>query len=275
MMTALPGYLAEQTGLILDGIGGLREGADPIHDTRVAIRRTRGTVRIFARHLDRDAARTFDDELKWFAGLLGEVRDPQVQQRRLRAAVRALPDALALGPVEARIQRDLHDVETTARAHVTEAMQTPRFDELVTALRRWRTDPPVRPGKKLRKSAARADRKARKRLAQALGSDDDAPLHRARKAAKRARYAAELLQHNGETKHAKRTEKHHKRIQKILGDLQDTVVARPMLRRLGADAGTSDGENGFTFGLLYAREEQLAARCRRDVASRAGYRDRR
>ena len=61
--------------------------------------------------------------------------------------------------------------------------------------------------------------------------------------------------------------KHYKRIQSVLGDLQDTVVARTMLRQMGAAAGTTPDENGFTFGLLYAREEQLARQCRKNAAT--------
>ena len=59
--------------------------------------------------------------------------------------------------------------------------------------------------------------------------------------------------------------KHYKRIQSVLGDHQDTVVARAALRRMGTAAGTAAGENGFTFGLLFAREQLLARESRRDA----------
>jgi hypothetical protein len=39
-----------------------------------------------------------DGELKWFAGLLGEVRDCQVQQRRFTDALDGFPDDLIFGP---------------------------------------------------------------------------------------------------------------------------------------------------------------------------------
>ncbi|MDT5070225.1 MAG: hypothetical protein QOK02_6380, partial [Mycobacterium sp.] len=39
---------------------------------------------------------------------------------------------------------------------------------------------------------------------------------------------------------------------------QDTVVAIEALRRLAIAAGTTAGENGFTYGLLYAREQRIA-----------------
>ena len=86
-MSPLVGYLTEQIGLVLEGLGGLRDGTDPIHDTRVAIRRTRSTLRVFNKQLDPEAGPAFEEELKWFAGVLGEVRDVQVQQQRLRDAL--------------------------------------------------------------------------------------------------------------------------------------------------------------------------------------------
>jgi hypothetical protein len=40
------------------------------------------------------------------------------------------------------------------------------------------------------------------------------------------------------------------------------MVAIGTLRRLAVAAGTTVGENGFTYGLLYAREEGIAQDCR-------------
>lgn len=73
-------YLDAQIDQIIRGDIELRRGHDPIHDTRVAIRRTRSILRVFARHLDPGVG-TFDAELKWFAEALGHVRDAQVQQQ--------------------------------------------------------------------------------------------------------------------------------------------------------------------------------------------------
>jgi len=90
-------------------------------------------------------------------------------------------------------------------------------------------------------------------------------LHRARKAAKRARYAAELCKPLDKPKRAKRNIKHYKNIQSLLGDHQDTVVACAALQRMAVAAGTTVGENGFTYGMLYAREQQIARECRQDA----------
>jgi hypothetical protein len=51
----------------------------------------------------------------------------------------------------------------------------------------------------------------------------------------------------------------------VLGDHQDTVVASAALRRMAAAAGPTAGENGFAYGLLYAREQAIAEDCRRQV----------
>jgi CHAD domain-containing protein len=255
---ALIDYLDEQLDQIMIGDVDLRRGLHPIHDTRVAIRRLRSVLRVFGDALSGVPA-GFDSELKWFAGLLGEVRDSQVQQKRFAEAVDALPEELVLGPVRARISSDLQAIELPALTAVDEAMQTPRYLDLLTVLRQWRTQRPVDPGvrvKAVRSQARKASSKADRRLDHGVKSDDPALLHRARKAAKRARYAAELVAPLDPAADRRRTK--HEKVQSILGDHQDTVVAVEALRRLAIAAGTSADENGFTFGLLYAREQRIA-----------------
>lgn len=263
-------YVNAQIDQIVLGDIELRRGHDPIHDTRVAIRRLRSTLRVFGKVLDRSATDQFDEELRWFAGLLGEVRDCQVQQRRFTEALDELPETLVLGPVRARVRNELQAVELPARKRITEAMDSPRYRAIMAVLRAWRTAPPVdleTSTAKLVKHARKAQRKADRRLGAALGVDDsDATLlHRARKAAKRARYAAELCQDVGGAKQRKRTVKHYKRFQSILGDHQDTVVAADLLRRMALASGTPAGENGFTFGVLYGREQRIADDYRRQA----------
>jgi CHAD domain-containing protein len=263
---ALVDYLNAQVDQIVAGDIGLRRGQDPIHDTRVAIRRLRSTLRVFGKLIDAPAIGDLDGELSWFAGLLGEVRDCQVQQRRFGDALDGMPDELILGPVRARIRNDLRAVELPARSRVSEAMESSRYLAIMAVLRRWRARPPVDEDiatRMLGKRARRAQRKADRRLAAALQSGDGAMLHRARKAAKRARYAAELCKPLD--KRVKRKIKHYKQIQSVLGDHQDAVVASEALRQMAVAAGTTVGENGFTYGMLYAREQEIARECRRDA----------
>ena len=268
---AMTAYMTEQIDHIFEGDLGLRRGSDPIHDTRVAIRRLRSTLRVFRKLLDASAIGDIDDELKWFAGELGEVRDRQVQRRRFRVALADWPPELVLGPVANRINTDLHSDQLQARDRVTDAMDSQRYLNLLALLQKWRTEPPLTTPpdmKALAKRARRAQRKADRRLADAVDEGDDVLLHSARKAAKRARYAAELLA--AVDKRAKRTVKHYKQFQRVLGDHQDGVVASATLRRLALIAGNTEGENGFTYGLLYAREQQAAEDARRRVRKLIG-----
>ncbi len=267
---ALADYLGAQIDLIEAGDLALRRGEreDTIHDIRVAIRRLRSTLRVFAKMLDVAHIGDMDRELKWFAGLLGDVRDCQVQLSRFSEVLNDLPDELILGPVQSRIHNHLQGIELPARNRVTEAMESARYHDLLSALRRWRAEPPLHgmgATSTLRKRTRRAGRKADRRLSAALRSGDAAMLHRARKAAKRARHAAELYQPLDKAKRAKRTIKHYKRIQSVLGDHQDCAVASEELWRMGAAAGTTLGENGFTFGMLYAREQQIARQSRHEA----------
>jgi len=225
---------------------------------------------VFGRLLDESVGHV-DDELKWFAGLLGEVRDCQVQRRRFQEALGQLPPQLVLGPVANRINTDLQSDQLRARTRVAQEMNSRRYLDLLATLQRWRTDPPLTEPPRLKavtKRARRAERKADRRLTEAIEAGDDALLHRARKAAKRARYAAELRVPID--KRAKKTVKHYKQIQRVLGDHQDGVVASGTLLRLARTAGTTADENGFTYGLLYAREEQAAEEARRMVRELVG-----
>lgn len=232
----------------------------------MAIRRLRSTLRVFGKVLDTTEIGDMDGELRWFASLLGEVRDCQVQRRRFIEALDEVPNRLIMGPVKSRIRKDLQAAERPARKRVKRAMGSKRYEGMMAVLRRWCEQPPVdgaAAAGALRERADRAQRKADRRLAAALESGEDAMLHRARKAAKRARYAAELCRPlDDKAKSAKRTIKHYKRIQRVLGDHQDCAVAAETLRRMGAAAGKTTAENGFTFGMLYAREQQIAAQCR-------------
>jgi CHAD domain-containing protein len=265
---ALARYLGAQIDAIVASDLGLRRGHDPIHDTRVAIRRLRSTLRVFRKAMDRSAIGDLDGELRWFAGLLGDVRDCQVQHRRFSAALDEFPEELVLGPVRSRVRDELQSIELPARARVREAMDSPRYLAIMAVLRNWRTNPPINPETtkgQLIRTTRRVGRKADRRLTAALRDGDDAMLHRARKAAKRARYAAELLKPVGGAKRAKRIKKHYKGIQSVLGDHQDTVVASAALRRMAVSAGTTVGENGFTYGMLFSRERQIAEECRRQA----------
>ncbi|BAH55942.1 MULTISPECIES: CYTH and CHAD domain-containing protein [Rhodococcus] len=261
-------YLDAQVQAIVAGDVWLRRGLDPIHSTRVGIRRFRSTLRVFGKLLDPTAGAKLDAELSWYAGVLGEVRDRQVQRQRFAEKVADLPGELVMGPVAARIEGDLLAEQHRHRGHAMEAIDSDRYRALMATLAQWRTDPPFTTpadSRSVRKATRKAGRKANKRLTTAVADTDDAALHRARKAAKRARYAAELARPVLGKKKSKKKAAKYKKIQTVLGEHQDSVVAAETLRTLGARAGSTPGENGFAFGLLYGLELQAAQRARADA----------
>jgi CHAD domain-containing protein len=260
-------YLRAQYERLIAEDVGFRRGHGDVHDARVAIRRLRSTLRTFRPLFVAELRQALDDELRWFAGLLGEVRDREVLRRYLGRVLDEVPDEQILGPVRIRVNEQLLSEAVHQRTEVDEAMRGERYLALLERLERFVHDPPLRrtpSNKRLRKRADRAARKATRRLDQALAAEADAmgaALHRARKQAKRARYAAELVRPivgRPAKKRARRFEK----LQDILGEHQDSVVTAAVLHEFGVRAGNTSGENGFTYGLLLGREQQRGAAAR-------------
>lgn len=264
-------YLADQYHALGAGDVSLRRGLDPIHPTRVATRRLRSTLRVFTELFEPAAALELDGELAWYAGVLGEVRDRQVQRDRFAAALAALPAELVLGPVAAHIEQELLGEQLHHRQQLAAALDGERYRALLATTAAWALDPPFTAAaagspQVVATLATKAGRKASARL---VATQDELALHRARKAAKRARYAAELATPALGAKRAKAAIARQKAVQKTLGDHQDSMVAAQLLRRLGAAAGTTPGQNGFTYGLLYAQELESARRSRAAAATLA------
>ena len=67
-------------------------------------------------------------------------------------------------------------------------------------------------------------------------------------------------------KNAKNSIRRYQELQDILGEHRDAVVAADLLRRIAAGTPAHPDENGFTYGLLYARELRRAADTRQDAA---------
>jgi CHAD domain-containing protein len=265
-------YLATQVQEIVTGDLGLRLGQPVVHPTRVALRRFRSTLRVFAALFDSGQVAELEEELVWYAGLLGHVRDLDVLEERLLDQVAELPPEYVLGPVAAHIQSTLHVERTRHLKRVSEAMGSERYLALLETLERWRTTPPFTslaadPAAGVKTFVKQAERKLYKRLG-AAGGDVDA-LHRARKAGKRYRYAAELSEEVLGKKASKAVEA-GKKLQTLLGEHQDSVVSAEYLRRQGAAAGVDAGQNGFTYGILLAREWQRAKDIRRKLTRRFG-----
>ncbi|MFJ6749978.1 CHAD domain-containing protein [Streptomyces sp. NPDC091266] len=253
-----------------------RDLPDAVHRMRVATRRLRSAFRSYTKVLDRDVTRPIGCELKWLAGELGKERDQEVLTERLRVGLAELPGTLQLGPVAARLRIWSQRSRLVARQELMAELDGARYLALLESLHALLEDPPLlkaaaRPAPEVLAKAVLKDyRRLAGRMATALdtpaGPGRDEALHRARKAAKRTRYAAEAAR-PALGKPAKKFTRRTKRVQQLLGDHHDSVVARATLRELALQAHRA-GEGGFTFGLLFGREEARAARHERELPAR-------
>lgn len=256
-------YLAEQCTVLIDSEAQLRAGEDVVHTTRVAVRRLRSSIRVFADLFDPAEANDLESELIWWATLLGEVRDLDILAERQAALLAALPPELMLGPVSSTIHTELATRRKRATDDLTDALNSERYRKLIGLIHHWRSDPPFTeaadsPTDAIEAAIKTAKKKARKRLSTAVAvrqaeEPSDELFHRARKASKRYRYAVEAAAPVWGPK-ADKIVAQRKDLQDLLGSHQDGIVSAAFLRELGARVGIRSGQNGFSYGILYARE---------------------
>ncbi|MFJ2395438.1 CHAD domain-containing protein [Streptomyces sp. NPDC087843] len=282
------GYVDAQVHSLVDLDPAVRRGLpDSVHRMRVTCRRLRSTLRTHRAVLAREVTDPIREELKWLGGELGAERDQEVLMERLDARLGALPSELVLGPVGARLRVWNVSRSSEARQRTLDALLSPRYLALLNSLTALTKQPPLRrkaagePEQVLVKAILKEFDQLAGRVAHALelspGTERDTALHQARKAAKKTRYATEAARASL-GKPAKRLGKRVKAVQKVLGEHQDSVVARDVLRNL-ALAAHAAGESGFTWGLLYGQENAMAERCERELptvwadASKPGLRE--
>jgi len=266
------GYLADQIEAILaNDPKARRDEPDAVHQLRVATRRARSALRAFRPVLDRDRSEPIAAELRWLGTVLAGARDAEVQRDRLLGQLRALDAELVVGPVISRVDSDLSREHARARAAMLDQLRGQRYLDLLDQLQQLLDDPPlvarankpaaaVLPG-----LAGQTQRRVRRAVTRYRrgGPDADEALHAIRKAAKRARYTADAVA-PALGKPARRSARRLKAVQGLLGDHQDTVVSRRLLRRL-ATAAHGAGENEFSYGLLYGHDTAEAQRLRAEL----------
>ena len=263
--------------------GVLARNPDDVHQMRVAARRLRSLLLSGRPLFEAGAVDPLRDELRWLSGLLGAARDPGVVHARLTALLAREPEALRFGPAALRIDEELDSLAAVGFDAALEGLRSERYTRLLAALEDFLTHAPAAakaagaPGPGIGRLVARDQRRLARTVASLAPTDDDgararsipddgpardAGLHEVRKAAKRLRYSAELAATltAGKKRHrrAKRLAKSARKIQQLLGLHQDSVVARERLAELGGRA-LRNGENGFSYGRLHAKEESLAA----------------
>ncbi|MFI1281507.1 CHAD domain-containing protein [Streptomyces sp. NPDC020858] len=267
-------YLREQRDALVAQDPAVRRSLpDSVHQMRVACRRLRSAFKTYRKVLDRAVTDPIGEELRWLAAELGVDRDQEVLMERIQSHLGELPRTLMTGPVRSRLRVWNSARRSGSRRRALAALDSPRHLALLDSLDALLDEPPLLKGaakapeavlpKAVLRDYARLAARVDSALVLTEGGERDLALHEARKAAKRVRYAAESAE-PVLGKPAKHLAKAAKKVQNLLGDHQDSVVAREALRGL-ADQATGAGESAFTWGVLYGREEALAEQREREL----------
>jgi CHAD domain-containing protein len=231
-----------------------RDGPEPVHQMRVAVRRLRSAIKVFGRAVSSPVVEAVDAGLKALAGKLAPTRDWDVFATETGAAV---ADAL---PSEQRLQRLLAATERRRRVCHNELrafLGSTEFRRLGIELaclaggQDWQAALGDAEQEELAASLGEfAGRVLDKRLKKLTQIDDDlahmepTELHAIRLHAKRLRYAAEIFAPVYPGKETHRFIRRLSRLQDRLGTLNDGAVAAHLLGEL------TGGNHAFAIGLV-------------------------
>ncbi|HSP96963.1 MAG TPA: CHAD domain-containing protein, partial [Candidatus Dormibacteraeota bacterium] len=238
LASATRAIIAAQLGRLRAAQPAVRRGDEPeaVHEMRVAVRRLRTALRLGRAALPARQREALARELRWLGGVLGQVRDLDVQ---LATADwhRARLAPTARGPLDG-FRRALRRQRLAALAALQQAFGSTRYTRLLLALERAAAAPrrpPTGAGAEPipvagRRAIKRATRKLRKLgdAIEELPKADD--LHALRIRAKRLRYVLEALKPiTG--RDGRRLTKQLIRLQDVLGRFNDSMVAAATVRR--------------------------------------------
>jgi CHAD domain-containing protein len=260
---------------------GTRLGEDPeeLHDMRVATRRMRAALKLFSGALPEQAS-YYRHELKWVAGVLGDVRDLDVQIEHLEElSSEQEEDREAFGEVVGALE----ERRTEARERMLEALHSDRYERFVSSfagmLRRGPEGEEHEEGVANEPITAVAPdlvfRRYRKWRKTGKNLSEESPLeeyHEFRKEGKQLRYALEFLEDVYGEKTTDRLVKPLKELQDGLGRHQDLIVAAELLENVATDARRLSPRTAFAMGSLSERHLQEAVGLRMSLPRSKPYR---
>jgi CHAD domain-containing protein len=211
-----------------------RGEVEGIHRLRTTTRRLRSELRALESFAEQEWREHIEEELKWLAERLGDVRDMDILLARLKkgAARTEQGDAseVALGPLFSKYE--LRRAQTAWS--LSEALHSDRYRGLLASLEQAAAEPALtaaaaEPCRTALPPAARGAWGRLKKGGRCLRpADQDQEFHNLRKEAKRARYTAELIApliDGGAAKGSDRFIRLVTQVQDVLGEHQDAVVA--------------------------------------------------
>lgn len=242
--------LARLTDELVERDRWVRENRpDGVHQMRVTSRRLRSLLRSHPALRALPGGEHLEGELRELAATLGVARDAEVLAERYEHALDELPAELVRGRAHERLVSQSRATYTRGLRRAVRALDSERYFRLLDGLEELAsaaTDGDFSAAA----SVAHARHKLRKAAKKARREPTDEHFHAVRKRAKQVRYVAEAA---GKRKIAKRA----KAIQTLLGDHQDSVVSRIHLVEV-ADRALAAGEDSFTYGVLWQRDEEKA-----------------
>lgn len=233
-------------GQLQDNQVRLQQNYDPeyVHQMRVAVRRLRSALGLFAAAAPGMKNTALIEELRWLSGQLGAARDWDVFLAEiLPPVVVALPRDEGLDWLRHRTASLQEEAREQARA----ATASQRFHKLLLMLGGWLWREPWRetatedkldqPVPDYAKSMLSKRHRQLRRHGHSLASLTFEQRHALRIAAKKLRYAAEFLSDLYPQKRTKRYLEALADLQDEFGVLNDLAVARRLLTRIGTDDG--------------------------------------
>lgn len=220
---------------------GMLAGRDPeyLHQMRVALRRMRSAIGVFAPLFPEMMISPARSELKWLAGSLGPARDWDVFMTETLPPVEA---AFGVNGGLKGFTVRCENLRRAANARARRAVRLPRFRHLMLSLSAWlsseswltRSDPAARASFRgavatfasavLEQRYAQVRKRGRK-----LGGLSAAELHRLRIAVKKFRYAVDFFAGLYKARPARDTLKRLARLQDILGAMNDAATVAKLL----------------------------------------------
>jgi inorganic triphosphatase YgiF len=265
--------------LVANQLATLRGDPEGLHQMRVALRRLRAAISLFADMLLDPQTEEMKTQFKWITQELGPARELDVFIRRV---VRPVTDGKPNGAGVAVLAKDLQQRRQEAFARACAAVESTRFRNLVLDTGCWIeagdwTHDPDDLTRLLREqpivgTAADELRRRWKKILKAgaqLGELDPERRHKIRIQAKKLRYASEFFAGAFPGKKAVRRRKGFvaglEKLQDALGDLNDIAVHEGLSERIVAaqDASGQQREGrakkAFAVGRLSGREEARIA----------------
>jgi CHAD domain-containing protein len=245
--------------------GAALEGdSEAVHQMRIATRRLRVTLELFAGVMRGAWVDVTRRELKWLGGVIGALRDCDVIAQLIgqRGVKLAAETAAGLEPIRQTLSARRRELQGSMR----EALASDRYESLLARV----ATPPARklvPAATVRVMApellAPIGRRVDRAGAKLKPESDDRAFHKLRIRIKRLRYSLEMLAESGggDVKEAARC---LRKMQNLLGEQHDVVIAIGWLREFAAAPGSAPAglvACGALMQSLDRRARKLSARC--------------